>query len=128
VDAGSRSVSINRIAPALPLTKRELDAVDSSFSILFRFLDCQRYGWRGCNTKVPVLRTGWVVVDSIQTQSRHQSVSLCREYFDGGVTMSRRRKPFHHPTPEYNAYLAGWVFAFSVVLVTLMLIAHGVHF
>jgi hypothetical protein len=70
----------------------------------------------------------WIVVDSIQTQSRHQSVSLCREYFDGGVTMSRRRKPFHHPTPEYNAYLAGWVFAFSVVLVTVMLIAHGVHF
>jgi hypothetical protein len=78
--------------------------------------------------KVQALWTGWVVVDSIQTQSGHQSVSLCREYFDGGVTMSRRRKPFHHPTPEYNAYLAGWVFAFSVVLVTLMLIAHGVHF
>jgi hypothetical protein len=42
--------------------------------------------------------------------------------------MSRRRKPFYRPTPEYNAYLAGWAFAFSVVLVTLMLIAHGVHF
>ena len=26
------------------------------------------------------------------------------------------------------AYLAGWAFAFSVVLMTLMLIAHGVHF
>jgi hypothetical protein len=62
-------------------------------------------------------------------QFRHQSVSLCREYFDGGVTMSRRRKPlFHQPTSEYDAFLAGWAFAFSVVLVTLMLIAHGVHF
>jgi hypothetical protein len=29
---------------------------------------------------------------------------------------------------QYNAYLAGWVFAFSVVLVTIMLIEHGVHF
>jgi hypothetical protein len=26
------------------------------------------------------------------------------------------------------AYLAGWAIAFSVVLMTLMLIAHGVHF
>jgi hypothetical protein len=42
--------------------------------------------------------------------------------------MSRRRKAFHHPTSEYDAYLEGWAFAFSVVLVTLMLIAHGVHF
>jgi hypothetical protein len=42
--------------------------------------------------------------------------------------MSRRRKAFHQPTSEYDAYLAGWAFAFSVVLVTLTLIAHGVHF
>jgi hypothetical protein len=42
--------------------------------------------------------------------------------------MSRRRKPSYRPTPECNAYLAGWAFAFSVVLVTLMLIAHAVQF
>jgi hypothetical protein len=42
--------------------------------------------------------------------------------------MSRRRKAFHQPTSEYDAYLAGWAFAFSVVLVPLTLIAHGVHF
>jgi hypothetical protein len=47
---------------------------------------------------------------------------------DGGVTMSRRQKPFHQPTSEYDAYLAGWAFALSVVLATLMLVAHGVHF
>ena len=41
--------------------------------------------------------------------------------------MSRRRNPSHQPTSEYDAYLAGWAFAFSVVLVTLMLIAHGIH-
>jgi hypothetical protein len=44
------------------------------------------------------------------------------------VAMSRRRKLSYQPTSQYNAYLAGWVFAFSVVLVTIMLIAHGVHF
>jgi hypothetical protein len=42
--------------------------------------------------------------------------------------MLRRRKPFYQPTSEYDAYLAGWAFAFSVVLLTFMLIAHGVHF
>ena len=82
----------------------------------------------GMQHKSPGVADGLGVVNSIKTQSRHQSVSLYREYFDGGVTMSRRRNPFHQPTPEYNAYLAGWAFAFSVVLVTLMLIAHGVHF
>jgi hypothetical protein len=41
--------------------------------------------------------------------------------------MSRRRKPLYQPTSEYDAYL-DWAFAFSVVLVTLMLIAHGLHF
>jgi hypothetical protein len=76
--------------------------------------------------KVPALRAGWVVVDSIKTQSRHQSVSLCRDILCGGVTMSRKRKPSYQPTSEYNAYLAGWAFAFAVVLVTLRLIA--VHF
>jgi hypothetical protein len=45
-----------------------------------------------------------------------------------GVAMSRRRKLSDQPTSQYNAYLAGWAFAFSVVLVTFMLIAHGVHF
>jgi len=47
---------------------------------------------------------------------------------DAGVTMSRRRKSSHQPTSEYNAYLAGWAFAFAVVLVTFMLMAHGVPF
>jgi hypothetical protein len=47
---------------------------------------------------------------------------------DGGVTMSRRRKSSSQPTSEYNAYLAGWAFAFAVVLVTFMLMAHGVPF
>jgi hypothetical protein len=42
--------------------------------------------------------------------------------------MSRRRKSSHQPTSEYNAYLAGWAFAFAVVLVTFMLMAHGVPF
>ena len=47
---------------------------------------------------------------------------------DGGVMMSRRRKSSHQPMSEYNAYLAGWAFAFAVVLVTFMLMAHGVPF
>jgi hypothetical protein len=42
--------------------------------------------------------------------------------------MSRRRRPSYQPTSQYNAYLAGWALAFSLVLVTLMLIAQGVHF
>lgn len=42
--------------------------------------------------------------------------------------MSRRRKSSYQLTSRYNSYLAGWAFAFSVVLVTLMLIAHGAHF
>jgi hypothetical protein len=42
--------------------------------------------------------------------------------------MPHRRKSSYQPTSRYNSYLAGWAFAFSVVLVTLMLIAHGVHF
>jgi hypothetical protein len=32
------------------------------------------------------------------------------------------RKP--QPASQYNAYLAGWAFAFSVVLVTLMFLSH----
>ena len=47
---------------------------------------------------------------------------------DAGVTMSRRRKSLYQTTSEYNAYLAGWAFALLVVLVTFMLMAHGVHF
>ncbi len=42
--------------------------------------------------------------------------------------MSRRRKSSYQPTSEYNAYLAGWAFAFAVVLVTFMLMAHVVPF
>jgi hypothetical protein len=67
----------------------------------------------------------------IKTQSGHESASLCREYLLGGATegtMSRRRKSFYQTTSEYNAYLAGWAFALLVVLVTYMLMAHGVHF
>jgi hypothetical protein len=44
------------------------------------------------------------------------------------VGMSRRQESYYRPTSQYNAYLAGWAFAFSGVLVTLMLIMHGVHF
>jgi hypothetical protein len=44
------------------------------------------------------------------------------------VTVSRRRKSSYQLTSQYNAYLAGWAFAFSVVLMTFILIAHGVHF
>jgi hypothetical protein len=42
--------------------------------------------------------------------------------------MPRRLKSAYQPASQYNAYLAGWAFAFAVVLVTFMLIAHGVHF
>jgi hypothetical protein len=42
--------------------------------------------------------------------------------------MSRRRRSSYQPTSQYNAYLAGWAFAFSLVLVALMLIAQGLHF
>jgi hypothetical protein len=42
--------------------------------------------------------------------------------------MSRRRKSFYQTTSEYNAYLAGWAFAFAVVLVTFMLMVNGVYF
>jgi hypothetical protein len=52
------------------------------------------------------------------------NVSLRR----GGLAMSRRLKLAHRPASQYNAYLAGWAFAFAVVLVTFMLIGHGVHF
>jgi hypothetical protein len=44
------------------------------------------------------------------------------------VAMSRRRRSSFQPTSQYNAYLAGWVFAFSVVLVTIMLIEHGARY
>jgi hypothetical protein len=44
------------------------------------------------------------------------------------VGMSRGRESSYRPTSQYNAYLAGWAFAISVTLVTLMLIMHGVHF
>lgn len=86
MDAGSRSDSINRIPSALPLTKRELDAIDSSFSILFRFLNCQRYCWRGATRKSPrcVELTSLI---QIKTQSGHESASLCREHLLG----ARRR-------------------------------------
>jgi len=45
-----------------------------------------------------------------------------------GVTMSRWRKSSYQSTSDYNAYLAGWAFAFAVVLLTFMLVANGVHF
>jgi hypothetical protein len=44
------------------------------------------------------------------------------------VALSHRRKSSYQPASQYNAYLAGWAFAFSVLLVTFMLIGHGVHF
>jgi hypothetical protein len=63
--------------------------------------------------------------------ARRESAGLCREQLSGarlGAAMSRRRKSSYQRTSQYNAYLAGWAFAFLVVLVTYMLIAHGVHF
>jgi len=42
--------------------------------------------------------------------------------------MSQMRKSFYPPSWDYEAYLAGWAFAFAVVLVTFMAIEHGVHF
>jgi hypothetical protein len=47
--------------------------------------------------------------------------------------MSRWRRSSFLPTSEYltsqyNAYLAGWAIAFAVLLVALMLIAHGADF
>jgi hypothetical protein len=44
------------------------------------------------------------------------------------VAVPRKPKASYQQMSEYNAYLAGWAFAFSVLLVTLMLIAYGVHF
>jgi hypothetical protein len=60
--------------------------------------------------------------------SRRECASLCRDQGTMEVAMPRRRKSSYQPTSEYNAYLAGWVFAFLVVLVTIMLTEHGVHF
>jgi hypothetical protein len=45
-----------------------------------------------------------------------------------GGHMPRTRKSSCQPPCQYDAYLAGCAFTFSVVLVTFMLIAHGVHF
>jgi|tagenome__1003787_1003787.scaffolds.fasta_scaffold20792615_2 hypothetical protein len=42
--------------------------------------------------------------------------------------MPRMRKSSCQPFCQYDAYLAGCAFTLSVVLVTFMLIAHGVHF
>lgn len=42
--------------------------------------------------------------------------------------MPGMRKSSYQPTSQYDAYLAGCAFTFSVVLGTFMLIAHGVHF
>jgi hypothetical protein len=40
----------------------------------------------------------------------------------------RKLKSSYQPASQYNAYLTGWAIAFSVLLATFMLIAHGVHF
>jgi hypothetical protein len=45
-----------------------------------------------------------------------------------GGHMPRTRKSSCQPPCQYDAYLAGCAFTFSVVLVAFMLIAHGVHF
>jgi hypothetical protein len=37
--------------------------------------------------------------------------------------MPHRRKSNYQPPSQFNAYLAGWAFAASVVFVTLLLIA-----
>jgi hypothetical protein len=70
--------------------------------------------------------------------TRREIASDCREMFvefslNGFLTceggrMPRMRKSSCQPFCQYDAYLAGCAFTLSVVLVTFMLIAHGVHF
>jgi len=59
---------------------------------------------------------------------RRECTSLCRDQGTMEVAMPRRRKSAYQPTSEYNAYLAGGVFALLVVLVTIMLIERGAFF
>jgi hypothetical protein len=40
--------------------------------------------------------------------------------------MPHRRKSIYQPPSQFNAYLAGWAFAASVVFATLLLIARNV--
>jgi hypothetical protein len=44
------------------------------------------------------------------------------------VGMPHTPKMSYQPASQYNAYLAGCAFAFSVTLGTFILIAHGAHF
>jgi hypothetical protein len=43
------------------------------------------------------------------------------------VAVLRKPKSYQSES-QYNAYLAGWAFAFSVLLVTFVLIAGGINF
>jgi hypothetical protein len=60
------------------------------------------------------------------------AANVCRVLNDflrrKGGHMPRTRKSSWQPSCQYDAYLAGCAFTFSVVMVTFMLIAHGVHF
>jgi hypothetical protein len=44
------------------------------------------------------------------------------------LAVLRKLKSPYRSEAQYNAYLAGWAFAFSVLLVTFLLIASGVNF
>jgi hypothetical protein len=115
----------------LPLTKRELDAIDSSFSIFISLSKLPAFIAGGDATRESRRCAELESLIQIKTQSGHESASLYREYFLGARregTMSRRRKSSYQSASEYNAYLAGWAFAFAVVLVTFMLMANGVYF
>jgi hypothetical protein len=72
-----------------------------------RYQNCAVLCWLSISKRATVSR--W----ESHIQSARGSILRC-DYNRGG---------FQPP-----AYLAGWAFAFSVVLMTLMLIAHGVHF
>ncbi len=44
------------------------------------------------------------------------------------VAVLRKPRSSYQSESQYNAYLAGWAFAFSVLLVTFVLLASGMHF
>jgi hypothetical protein len=44
------------------------------------------------------------------------------------VAVLRKPRSSYQSEAQYNAYLAGWALALSVLLVTFVLIASGVHF
>jgi hypothetical protein len=54
---------------------------------------------------------------------------LPRIFSESAMEVAVLRKPKSYQSEsQYNAYLAGWAFAFSVLLVTFVLIAGGINF